>query len=118
MKAILLSQDRCLKDYANKRGFIVDEVVVITEPSGKQSRKDFKNILVQLRESKKTVALIVDAIVDVQHYYRELVVLEELRKEGRVEIHFVREGLILGRNSTPTQLLRWEMGVLYARSMS
>jgi hypothetical protein len=43
-------------------------------------------------------------------------VLEELRKEGKVEIHFMREGLVLNLRSNSADILRWDMGVMFARS--
>ncbi|KAF3361763.1 hypothetical protein PHSC3_001714 [Chlamydiales bacterium STE3] len=43
-------------------------------------------------------------------------VLEELRKEGKVEIHFMREGLILNFKSNSADILCWDMGFMFARS--
>lgn len=43
-------------------------------------------------------------------------VLEDLRKEGKVEIHFIREGLVLNLKSNSSDILRWDMGVMFARS--
>jgi site-specific DNA recombinase len=57
-------------------------------------RKEFEKILVIIRKSKETIALVADTIDRVQRSFKESVVLEELRKEGKVEIHFMREGLV------------------------
>lgn len=42
--------------------------------------------------------------------------MEELRKEGKVAIHFMREGLILNTKSNSADLMRWDMGVMFARN--
>ncbi len=43
-------------------------------------------------------------------------VLDNLRKDGKVEIHFLREGLILNLRSNSSDILRWDVGVMFARS--
>lgn len=131
MKAILLArvsskeqeegqsipaQERRLREYAERKGFIVDQAFKITESSTKATRKEFEKIIVQIRKSKEVIALVADTIDRVQRSFKESVVLEELRKEGKVEIHFLREGLVLNLKSNSADILRWDMGVMFARS--
>lgn len=131
MKAILLArvsskeqedgqsipaQERRLREYAVRKGLIIDEVFKITESSTKDTRKEFDKILERIRKSRETIALVADTIDRVQRSFKESVVLEDLRKEGRVEIHFMREGLILNLKSNSSDILRWDMGVMFARS--
>nr|NGX60467.1 hypothetical protein [Chlamydiota bacterium] len=131
MKAILLArvsskeqedgqsipaQERRLREYAERRGLIVDEVFKITESSTKDTRREFEKILVRIRKSREITALVADTIDRVQRSFKESVVLEDLRKEAKVEIHFIREGLILNLKSNSADILRWDMGVMFARS--
>lgn len=131
MKAILLArvsskeqeegqsipaQERRLREYADRKGLVVDKVYKITESSTKDTRKEFEKILVDIRKSKETIALVADTIDRVQRSFKESVVLEELRKESKVEIHFMREGLVLNIKSNSAQILCWDMGVMFARS--
>lgn len=64
----------------------------------------------------ETIALVADTIDRVQRSFKESVVLEDLRKEGKVEIHFMREGLVINLRSNSADILRWDMGVMFARS--
>lgn len=131
MKAILLArvssreqqegmsipaQERRLREYADRKGLKVDQVFVITESSTKDTRKEFQKILDLIKKSKEPFALVADTIDRVQRSFKESVVLEDLRKEGKVEIHFIREGLILNLKSNSADILRWDMGVMFARS--
>ncbi len=131
MKAILLArvssreqedgqsipaQERRLREYAERKGLTIDEVFKITESSTKDTRKEFEKILERIRKSKEPIALVADTIDRVQRSFKESVVLEDLRKEGKVEIHFMREGLILNLKSNSADILRWDMGVMFARS--
>lgn len=67
MKAILLArvsskeqdegqsipaQERRLREYAERKGFVVDEVFKITESSTKDNRKEFEKILERIRKPK------------------------------------------------------------------
>lgn len=131
MKAILLArvssreqqegmsipaQERRLREYAERKGLIVDQVFAITESSTKDTRKEFQKILEMIRKSKNTLALVADTIDRVQRSFKESTVLDDLRREGKVEIHFMREGLVLNDKSNSSDLLRWDMGVMFARS--
>lgn len=110
------AQERRLREYADRKGLAVDQVFKITESSTKDTRKEFEKILEIIRKSKETLALVADTIDRVQRSFKESVVLEELRKEGKVEIHFMREGLVLNLKSNSSDILRWDMGVMFARS--
>ncbi|GAB4184784.1 MAG: hypothetical protein Tsb0015_01240 [Simkaniaceae bacterium] len=131
MKAILLArvssreqqegmsipaQERRLREYAERKNLVVSEVFAITESSTKDTRKEFQKILDIIKKSKEPIALVADTIDRVQRSFKESVVLEDLRKEGKVEIHFIREGLILNLKSNSADILRWDMGVMFARS--
>jgi hypothetical protein len=88
------AQERRLREYADRKGLVVGQVFKITESSTKDTRKEFEKILEIIRKSKETLALVADTIDRVQRSFKESVVLEKLRKEGKVEIHFMREGLV------------------------
>src|SRR5579871_4196239 len=42
--------------------------------------------------------------------------LDELRRHGKLELHFLREGLTINQHSNSAQLLQWDVGVLFASS--
>ena len=110
------AQERRLREYAERKGLVVEEVFKITESSTKDTRKEFEKILERIRKSREIVALVADTIDRVQRSFKESVVLDNLRKDGKVEIHFMREGLILNLRSNSSDILRWDMGVMFARS--
>ena len=104
MKAILLArvssreqqegmsipaQERRLREYADRKGLQVDQVFAITESSTKDTRKEFQKILDLVKKSREPFALVADTIDRVQRSFKESVVLEDLRKEGKVEIHYL-----------------------------
>ncbi|MEX0961362.1 MAG: recombinase family protein [Simkaniaceae bacterium] len=110
------AQECRLREYADRKGLQVDQVFAITESSTKDTRREFQKILDLIKKSREPIALVADTIDRVQRSFKESVVLEDLRKEGKVEIHFIREGLVLNLKSNSADILRWDMGVMFARS--
>jgi len=131
MKAILLArvssreqqegmsipaQERRLREYAERKGLEAYQVYAITESSTKDTRKEFQKILDLIKKAREPFALVADTIDRVQRSFKESTVLDDLRREGKVEIHFMREGLVLNNKSNSSELLRWDIGVVFARS--
>lgn len=110
------AQTRRMLDYCGYKGFGSPEVFQITESSSKETRKEFEKVIKYIKDSKEPVALIVETIDRLQRSFRESVTLDDFRKEEKLELHFIRENLVLNKNSNSSDLLRWDMGVMFARS--
>lgn len=110
------SQVRRLTEYALKKNLQVVETFQITESSTKETRKQFDKILAFIKKAKEPMALITDTVDRLQRSFRETPLLDEMRKHGKLELHFLRESLIVNQNSNSSQLLQWDIGVLFASS--
>lgn len=73
----------------------MEEVFKITESSTKATRKEFDKIIEKIRKSLQPVALIADTVDRIQRGFKESLILDDLRRDGKLQIHFIREGLIL-----------------------
>ena len=110
------SQVRRLTEYAIRKKLQVEQTFQITESSTKDTRKQFDQIIAYVKKSKQPIALITDTVDRLQRSFRETPLLDELRKEGKLELHFLREGLTVNQQSNSSQLLQWDIGVLFASS--
>lgn len=110
------AQTRRMVDYCCNRSFEDPEIFQITESSSKDTRKEFEKVIKFIKESKQPVALVVETIDRLQRSFRESVTLDDFRREGKLDLHFVRENLVLNKDSNSADLLRWDMGVMFARS--
>ena len=110
------AQVRRLTEYAQSKGLEVIEAYEVTESSTKDVRTKFETIIKHIKEAKEPIALVVDTIDRLQRGFRESIELDDMRKAGQLEIHFLREGLVLSKDSNSSDLLRWDMGVMFARS--
>lgn len=110
------AQVRRLTEYADKHQLEVIKVFQITESSTKESRKEFEKIIELISKSKECVALIADTVDRVQRSFKESIFIEKLLREGKMEMHFLRDRLILDKNSNSTDIMRWDMSVMFAKS--
>jgi site-specific DNA recombinase len=105
-----------VSDYVKRKGLTVWKTVEIEESSTKGDREKFQEVIKMIQESNETIALVVDTVDRLQRSFKESVQLDELRKAGKIEIHFYRENLLLRKDSNSSELLRWDMAVMFARS--
>ena len=110
------AQTRRLHEYTERFELSVIETYQLVESSTKANRHKFNELISHIRESEEKIALIVDTIDRLQRDFRESVLLNELRLEGKIELHFVRENLIINQVSNSADILRWDMGVMFAKS--
>ena len=105
-----------VSEYVRAKGLISWKTYEIEESSTKGDRRRFQEVIKDIEQSLETIALVVDTVDRLQRSWRESVLLDDLRKQGKLEIHFYRENLIINQNSNSADLLRWDMGVMFARS--
>ncbi len=111
------AQVRRLTEYVLKRNMQLSEPPFqVTESSSKETRKQFDKILTYVKNSNEPIALVTDTVDRLQRSFRETPQLDELRKQGKLELHFLREGLVINKEANSAQLLQWDIGVLFASS--
>jgi site-specific DNA recombinase len=104
------------REYCQRKTLEIKSEYQFDESSTKDQREKFERVLEEIKNSKEKVALVVETIDRLQRSFRESVILDDLRKQDKVEIHFLRENLVISINSNSSDLLRWDMGVMFARS--
>jgi len=64
----------------------------------------------------ESIALIVETVDRLQRSFKESVLLDGFRKSGRLEIHFIRENLVVHKDSNSFEIQRWDLAVFLAKS--
>lgn len=128
MKAILLArvsdkkqdsneaQVSKVSEYAKIKSLETWKTYELEESSTRGDRKRFQEIIRDIENSKEPVALVVDTVDRLQRSFKDSIILDDFRKAGKLEIHFCRENLVLHKDSNSSDLLRWDMAVMFARS--
>ena len=109
------AQKQRLANYCEGKGFKVDRVFEIIESSTQGERKDFQKFLAYIRTKKEKVAIVTDAVDRMQRSFKETPILDDMRKEGKIELHFYKEGLIINENSSPHEIMMWDFAVMGAK---
>ncbi len=104
------------QQYAKRKGLEVKSEYQFDESSVKDKRTKFEQVIQEIKDSSEPLALIVETIDRLQRSFKESVSMDDFRKEGRLEIHFIRENLVINKNSNSSELTRWDIGVLFARN--
>ncbi|MDA1169320.1 MAG: recombinase family protein [bacterium] len=128
MKAIILARESDknqdsndaqlfrMGDYIKSKGLDEWKTFKLKESSTKGYRKKFQEIIEEVKKSKEIIAIVVDTVDRLQRGFRESVIFDELRKEGKVELHFYRENLVINKKSNSSDIMRWDMAVMFAKS--
>ena len=104
------------KEYASRKDLDVVEVYQFDESSSVDQRKKFELVVNYIKKSNETIALVVETVDRLQRSFKESVIFDEFRKSGKLDIHFIRENLIIHKESNSSDIQRWDLAVFVAKS--
>ena len=105
-----------LREYCARLGLPIIKEFVITESSTRGERKKFNDMLKFCKKHKRKIAIVADAVDRIQRGFKESVTLDELIKKEVIEIHFLRENMIINQDAKSSDILRWDFAVMGAKS--
>lgn len=102
--------------YCRTKGLEILAVFEIVESSTRGTREQFYEMINFVKRQKSCIALVCDKVDRLQRSFREVPVLEELRKSRKIELHFVTEGQMLNAKSNSSQIMSYQCFVMMAES--
>ncbi len=102
--------------YCARHNFDILEIFTITESSTRGDRRKFMEMLEFAKRQKGTIAIVADAVDRVQRSFKDSVYLDDLVRRDKIELHFYRENMIIGREASASDHMRWDFCVLGAKS--
>ena len=106
------AQERLLRSYADEHGFRVVEEFVDVETAKRAGRTNFAKMLTYLRRSKGCRVVLVEKTDRLYRNLKDWVTLDELD----LEIHLVKEGVVLSDDSRSTEKFMHGIRVLMAKN--
>lgn len=91
----LLAQNNRLHEYAERKGLEIIKSFEIVESSTRGERKQFMEMINFCKKQRETIAIVADTVDRVQRSFKESVLLDELMRQNKIELHFYREGMVL-----------------------
>jgi DNA invertase Pin-like site-specific DNA recombinase len=104
------------REYVHRKGFEIKSEHQFDESSIKDQRTKFELVIEEIKQCDEKIALIVETIDRLQRSFKESVLLDGFRKQGKLEIHFIRENLVIHKDSNSSEIQRWDLGVFLAKS--
>lgn len=112
----LLAQSNRLHEYAERKGLEIIKSFEIVESSTRGERKQFMEMINFCKKQRETIAIVADTVDRVQRSFKESVLLDELMRQNKIELHFYREGMVLNSQSTSVDIMRWDFSVMGAKA--
>ncbi len=102
--------------YASRKELKIKSEYQFDESSVKDRRTKFEQVISEIKNATEKIALIVETVDRLQRSFKESVLLDEFRKQDKLEIHFIRENLVIHKNSNSSEIQRWDLAVFVAKS--
>lgn len=109
-------QMEAITDYCAKKNLKIIKEFNISESSTRGERKQYNEMLNYIQASKGKIAIVVNCVDRLQRSDDDSYMINNLRKEGKIEVHFLKESLVIHKDSRGADLLFWKMSVLMASS--
>ena len=109
-------QMEAITKYCHDKGLKILKDFSIDESSTKGERKQYHEMLDYAKNCEGKVAIVVNYVDRLQRNYDDTYELNRLRKDGKIEVHFLRENLIIHKDSNSIEINFWNMHVLMANA--
>ncbi|MDR1196063.1 MAG: recombinase family protein [Endomicrobium sp.] len=131
MKAVILSRVSSLEQedgkslkaqmenaekYAKNKGLNVIKTFTLVESSTRGGRKKFYEMIEFVKSQKEPIAIIADTVDRFQRRFDESVYLKPLIADGKIELHFVSNGLVINKDSKGSDHMMWSFNVVGAEA--
>ena len=109
------AQDDRLTSYCVLKNLQVIGNYRLVESSSRGDRPKFQEMLNFVKKQKEPVAIVCDKVDRLQRSFKFVPLLEDWRKQGKIELHFRSDNAILTKNSSSSELLQYDMLVIFAK---
>jgi DNA invertase Pin-like site-specific DNA recombinase len=105
-----------LREYCKQNNLEIVKEFSFIESSKTGDKKEFLEIINFIKKQKTKMILVCDSIDRLHGNFKEMAYIDDLIKKDIIEIHFYKENFVLNKNSSGTNILRFNMAVLFAKN--
>lgn len=106
------AQIEAINRYCAGHNLNIIQEIRLVESSTRGKRPEFHKMLEFVKKQKNKTAIVVHCVDRFQRNFVESAEIEALLKSDIIEVHFYKEGLVLNKNSSSADIMRWDMGIL------
>jgi len=113
----LPAQEKLLRSYAEKQNFDICKVFAISESaSGKKQRETFSQMMSFIQKNNIKI-LVCEKVDRLTRNFKDAVMIDEwLDKDETLQVHLVKDSLVLHKNSRSQEKLNWGIRILFAKN--
>ena len=104
-----------LKEYCERKELKPIQSFTVVESSTNGERKQFNQMLTFVKKQRECIAIVADKVDRVQRSFKEFPILDNLVKDGKIELHFNSEGYVIHKDSVSQDRFMWSIGVVLAQ---
>ena len=112
----LEAQEASAREYCKRKQMEVEKVFSFVESSTRGERSQFHDMMDYVVQSPHTLAIVADTLDRFQRDYKESIDYRALLFAGRFELHFVANNMIINQNSSSSERMMYDFGVMGAKS--
>lgn len=112
----LENQKDSTMSYCQKRGLEIINNFEIVESSTRGERKQFMEAINFIKKQKFCVALVSITTDRIFRNFKNYTMIDELRQQGKLELHLIRDSLIIDKDSKCNDLTRLGINIVMAQS--
>ena len=112
----LVAQSNRLHEYCSRKGLEIIKEFTIVESSTRGERPEFQKLIDFIKQQKEKIALVCDKVDRLQRSFREVPILEGLRKSDKLVLHFISENQVLDSNANNSQIMAYQIFVMMAEN--
>lgn len=112
----LQNQQEVLKQYCERKGLNIIKDAELVESSTRGERKHFMEILTFCKKQRGGVALVCLKTDRLMRNFKNYTMIDDMRKNGQLELHLVQENLVLDKNSKAGDLTILGLNVVMAQN--
>ncbi len=105
-----------LRTYCERKNLEVIKEFIIVESSTRGEREKFYEMINFIKKQKEPISLVCDKVDRLQRSFKEMPIIDDLRRKGKLILHFHVEGQILDANSNSSQIMAYQMYIMMAES--
>src|SRR3989344_4829825 len=113
----LPAQEKLLKEYATRQGCDVSKIFSISESaSGKKQREIFNGMMAYINNEKIKI-IIIEKVDRLTRNFKDAVMTDEwLEADEERQVHFVKDSLVMHKNSRSQEKLNWAIRIVFAKN--
>ena len=113
----LSAQERLLKEYSQRKDFVVSKIFSISESAGGKKQREIFKQMVEYVQKQNIKIIICEKVDRLTRNFKDAVWIDEwLDKDSERAVHLVKDSLVLHKESRSQEKLNWGIRILFAKN--